>query len=156
MNIFDEYTRDVVIALNKSNVKYLVVGGYAVNFHGYHRTTGDIDLWIEPTDENKTKILNALTLLEIDKDMIQLIATLDFSKPVVFSDGKIPFKIDFMTHVSHVSFNDAQIKKIDALIDEIPISFIHLNELFLSKFNTGRPKDKIDIEELQRIQKYKK
>lgn len=47
MNIFDEYTRDVVIALNKSNVKYLVVGGYAVNFHGYHRTTGDIDLWIE-------------------------------------------------------------------------------------------------------------
>ena len=61
-----------------------------------------------------------------------------------------------MTHVSHVSFNDAWIKKIDALIDEIPISFIHLNELVLSKFNTGRPKDKIDIEELQRIQKYKK
>lgn len=48
MNVFDEYTFNLLNELNKNEVEYLVVGGYAVNFHGYRRTTGDIDLWIKP------------------------------------------------------------------------------------------------------------
>jgi len=156
MNIFDNYTKDVIIALNNSNVKYLVVGGYAVNFHGYQRGTGDIDLWIEPSNENKAKILEALKLLNIENDVIEFIDTFDFNKHVVFSDGEVPFKIDFMTYVSHVNFDDAWHQKIDTIIDGISISFINLNQLVISKFNTGRLKDKLDIEELQKIQKYKK
>lgn len=155
MNIFDSYTREVIIALKKEEVKFLVVGGYAVNFHGYHRGTGDIDLWIEPTNANKIKILNALKLLNIEAEIIELINTFDFSKPIVFSDGEIPFKIDFMTYVSHVDFKEAWLQKIDSEIDSIPIAFINLNHLVVSKFNTGRLKDQLDIEELQKIQKYK-
>lgn len=155
MNVFDSYTKEVILALNESKVNYIVVGGYAVNFHGYHRGTGDIDLWIEPTNENKNRIINALKLLNIDNDVTNLIETFDFTKPIVFSDGEVPFKIDFMTFVSHVNFEEAWLEKIDTEIDAIPISFINLNHLVVSKFNTGRLKDKADIEELQKIQKYK-
>lgn len=156
MNVFDSYTKEVIIALNKAEVKYIVVGGYAVNFHGYHRGTGDIDLWIEPTNENKNKITNALKLLNIDEEIINLIKSFDFTKPIVFSDGEVPFKIDFMTYVSHVNFNEAWSQKVETEIDTISISFINLNHLVVSKFNTGRLKDKADIEELQKIQKYRK
>lgn len=155
MNIFDNYTKDVIIALNKAEVKYLVVGGYAVNFHGYHRGTGDIDLWIEPTNENKINIINALKILNIDDEMTNQILSFDFTKPIVFSDGEVPFKIDFMTYVSHVEFKEAWKQKINTQIDGISVSFINLNHLIISKFNTGRLKDKADIEELQKIQKYK-
>lgn len=92
MNVFDSYTKEVIIALNKAEVKYIVVGGYAVNFHGYHRGTGDIDLWIEPTNENKNKITNALKLLNIDEEIINLIKSFDFTKPIVFSDGEVPVR----------------------------------------------------------------
>ena len=58
MNVFDDYTRSLLIQLNQNKVEYLVVGGYAVNYYGYSRTTGDIDLWIRPdNDKNKKKII---------------------------------------------------------------------------------------------------
>lgn len=80
---------------------------------------------------------------------------LDFAKPIVFIDGEEPFKIDFLTYISGVSFNDAWQQKTIAVLDGISIPFIHLNHLILSKLTTGRPQDKIDIEKLQQIQAVK-
>jgi predicted nucleotidyltransferase len=156
MNIFDEYTFNLLNELNKNEVEYIVVGGYAVNFHGYRRTTGDIDLWIKPDNaENKNKILQSFRNLNIAEDTLSQLNELDFAKPIVFIDGEEPFKIDFITYISGVSFNDAWQQKTIAVLDGISIPFIHLNHLILSKLTTGRPQDKIDIEKLQQIQAVK-
>lgn len=152
MNIFDGYTFNLIKELNNNKVEYLVVGGYAVNYHGYRRTTGDIDLWIKPeNEENKDRILLCLSNLGVSNEIISQLKRLDFTRPVVFVDGVEPYKIDFMTHVSGVKFEEAWSEKVISELDGIPIPFIQLNHLIISKITTGRSKDKNDIEELQRI-----
>lgn len=73
----------------------------------------------------------------------------------VFSMWDEPEKVDFLTRISMIEFEDANQRKIIADIDDIKIPFLHLNDLVLSKFNTGRLKDKADVEELQKIQRGK-
>ena len=156
MNIFDDYTQQLLLALNSNNVQYLIVGGYAVNYHGYRRTTGDIDLWIKPGDANKEKVISSLKSLHVNTDVLIELTKMDFTKPLVFIDGEEPFKIDFMTYVSGVDFEEAWSQKIDENFDSIAVQFIHFDHLIISKFTTGRAKDKLDIEELQKIKKMKK
>ena len=156
MNIFDSYTFKLLNELNKQHVEYIVVGGYAVNYHGYRRTTGDIDLWIKPENGiNKQKILSCLSSMGISDDKIIQLQNLDFTAPVVFVDGKEPYKIDFMTYISGVKFDDAWDKKIIANIDGLDIAFIQFNQLVISKISNNRLKDKLDVEELQKIQELK-
>ena len=157
MNIFDTYTHDLLHQLNLNEVPYIVVGGYAVNYHGYRRTTGDIDIWIKPSNENsKTQLLIALKNLGITEDKLQKLSQIDFTLPIVFVDGKEPYKIDFMTRISGVNFDDAWDKKIIAELDGLKIPFIHLHHLILSKISNNRTKDKLDVEELQKIQELRK
>ena len=156
MNIFDDYTQQLLLALNSNNVQYLIVGGYAVNYHGYRRTTGDIDLWIKPDNVNKEKVISSLKSLLVNTDALIELTKLDFTKPLVFIDGEEPFKIDFMTYVSGVEFEAAWSRKIDENFDGIKVQFMHFDHLIISKFTTGRAKDKLDIEELQKIKKMKK
>ncbi len=156
MNIFDDYTRNLLEQLNNNKVEYLVVGGYAVNFHGYRRTTGDIDIWIRPDNgTNKKNIILSLQNLGVESDKLEQLQQLNFTEPLVFVDGEEPFKIDFMTYVSGVTFDDAWKKKITTQIDGLEILFIHLNDLVISKISTDRLKDKIDIEMLQKIKREK-
>ena len=157
MNIFVTYTHDLLHQLNLNEVPYIVVGGYAVNYHGYRRTTGDIDIWIKPSNENsKTQLLIALKNLGITEDKLQKLSQIDFTLPIVFVDGKEPYKIDFMTRISGVNFDDAWDKKIIAELDGLKIPFIHLHHLILSKISNNRTKDKLDVEELQKIQELRK
>ncbi len=156
MNIFDEYTKSLLVVFNKHKVEYLVVGGYAVNFYGYRRTTGDIDLWLRPDNSsNKKKITEAFAELGIAKDTLKQIEKLDFTKPLVFMDGEEPFKIDFMTFISGVGFDEAWNEKRIESIDDVLIPFIHLNHLIVSKMASGREKDKLDVTQLQEIQQLK-
>ncbi len=155
MNIFDTYSKLVLETLNKNGVEYLVVGGYAVNYYGYNRTTGDIDLWIKPDNINRDKIISALKSLYVDESSLDVLKNMNFEEHLVFSDGEKPFKIDFMTHVSGVNFSDAWLSKQMSEIEGLSIPFINLHHLVISKFSTGRPKDKVDVEELQRIQQIK-
>lgn len=154
MNIFDSYTHKVLSTLLKHNVQFIVVGGYAVNYHGYKRTTGDIDLLLKPDNgENKTKLINSLRELEIDEETLSALSNLDFEKPQVFMDGEEPFKIDFLTKISGVEFDDAWKLKEEANYDNLTIPFLSYNHLILSKITSTRGKDKIDVEELQKIKK---
>lgn len=156
MLIFDSYTHRTLSELNKNKVDYLVVGGYAVNFHGFRRTTGDIDLWIRPENgSNKEKIIQSLKNLGVETDVLAELYNLDFTQPLVFVDGEAPYKIDFMTHVSGITFNDAWHQKINASLDGLQIPFIHLAGLILSKIATERAQDRMDVEELQKIQQLK-
>ncbi len=155
MNIFDRYTYDVLKAFNTASVEFIIVGGYAVNFHGFRRTTGDIDLWLKPDNDNKVKIIAAFRGLKIKETVLQQLSEMDFTKHLVFRDGEPPFKIDFMTYVSGVKFDEAYKERIITELDGLSLPFIHINHLVLSKINTGRPQDTIDIEQLQKIQQLK-
>lgn len=155
MNLFFEKHRILLGQLIQADVQFIIIGGYSVIFHGYQRITGDVDLWIEPSNENKKKLLTALEKAGISKGMISEINKLDFRKHLVFSFWEKPEKVDFLTHINLVNFQDAQEQMIIAEIDDLKIPFLHLKHLILSKINTGRSKDAADIEELQRILKVK-
>jgi len=157
MKIFNDYTHQLLKHLNENQVQYLIVGGYAVNFHGYRRTTGDIDLWIKPDNgSNKDSIIQSFRNLQVDESTLENLKDLDFTKPVVFMDGEEPFKIDFMTYISGVNFEEAWKQKTVAEFEGLAIPFVDLNHLLISKITSNRPQDKMDVEKLQQIQQLKK
>lgn len=153
MNIFLKDHLELIGLLNKHEVSYLLIGGYAVIFYGYRRTTGDMDLWLEPTNENKQKFANALHDGGFEEQDIATLLKLDFTTHQVFSIGNEPERIDFITIINQVSFPKAFSQKVLGEFEGIKIPVIHLNDLILSKLNTGRVKDAADIEELQRLRK---
>jgi len=156
MNIFLENHLEVLTHLIKHDVRYLLIGGFAVIYYGYERTTGDMDLWIDATEENKQRLLDAIREMDYDESDIETLKELDFTKEVVFSLGKEPDKIDFITKVQIVKFEEAYQRKKHGEIDNgIKIDFVHFKDLVIMKMNTGRLKDQADIEELQRIMKYR-
>lgn len=155
MNIFLDEHVEILSAMLKHHVEFMLIGGYAVIIHGYRRTTGDMDLWLNSTNENKEKLHKVLKELAFDEDDLTHFLSLDFSTHLVFSFGSEPKKIDFLTKLNNVEFQEANKHKITHEFDGLFVPVIHLNDLVLSKINTGRLKDKADIEELQHIQKYR-
>lgn len=156
MNLFIEQHQKLLEAFVNEKVEFIVIGGYAVIFHGYPRTTGDADLWIKPDNSNKPKIIAALKQLNIEPSSLKEIETLDFTKHLVFTIWEEPAKVDFLTRISGVTYEEADKEKITADIEGLKINFLHLNHLVLSTMSNSRLKDKADIDELQRVQKYKK
>lgn len=84
MNIFTESHQELLKSLIKHQVNFLLIGGYAVIYYGYKRTTGDMDLWFEPSNENKLKIIEVPKEFDFDKDGIKHITQLDFTKHLAF------------------------------------------------------------------------
>lgn len=157
MNIFFEEHQQLLRNLIQNEVRFLLIGGYAVIHYGYERTTGDMDIWLQLGNENKDKLLKALEAFGIEEDGIEQLNKIDFDKPIpAFSIGEKPRRIDFITKISNVLFEEA-FKEANYLLieDELNIPVIHYNHLILSKLTTGRAKDKADIEELQRINKHR-
>lgn len=153
MNVFFEEHLEILSLLIKNEVKFLLIGGYAVISHGYNRTTGDMDLWLEPSNENKDNFLKSFIEYGFEEIDLFEIKQMDFSKHQVFSFGETPYKIDFLTKVSQVEFKEAFTNKIIVEHENLNLPIINLRELILSKINTGRKKDEADIEELQKIQR---
>lgn len=156
MNLFYIAHQEILILLNKHKVRYLLVGGYAVMLKGYKRVTGDLDLWIQPTNANRDLLCDALLDDGYDVGEIEIIKNEDFSQAFVFSIGNEPYKVDFITKVNLLEFESSYKQCVWGEYDGILIPVLHLNDLILSKINTGRAKDAADIEELQRIEKITK
>ena len=156
MNLFIDRHQVLIKNLIEEHVDFIIIGGYSVIFHGYKRTTGDVDLWLKPDNKNKIKLIAALIKTGIPENTLTRISELDFTKHLVISFWEEPEKVDFITRINLVSFSEADKQKIIADIDNLQIPFLHLNHLVLTKINTGRSKDKSDIEELQKIRKLKK
>lgn len=157
MNIFIEEHQQMLLALAKNNVQFMLIGGYAVIFHGYARTTADMDIWLALGNDNKERLAKALREFGIDDESLSIFNSIDFTKPQnVFYFGKEPRRIDFLTMVSNVNFEDAYKQAGSFTLENVKIPVIHYNQLILSKLTSNRVKDKADIEELQRINKYKK
>ena len=137
------------------DVAFIIIGGYSVIFHGYECSTGDINIWLKPDNNNKTKLIAALGQFGIEQEYLREMSGIDFTKHFAFNIGKEPEKIDFVTRINLVEYEEADKMKIVADMDGVKIPFLHINHLILSKINTGRLKDQADIEELQKVQQAK-
>lgn len=143
-SLFNTDFVDFIEALNQANVKYILVGGYSVIIHGYNRTTGDIDLWVEQTPENYLLLSAAFGIFGMPLfDMTQ--ARFMSNDLDVFTYGRPPVSIDLLTRVKGLSFDEtfaqAQIHEIDG----IKVRVIHLNHLRQAKTAANRPKDQDDL-----------
>jgi hypothetical protein len=120
--------KEFIGLLNKNKVEFIVVGGYAVGFHGYVRFTGDIDIWVNHTSQNAEKLLNALK--EFGFGSLTDINLQDFNKPdSVVQLGHPPLRIDLMTSVSGLTFEACFEKKINTIIEDIDVPFLDLESL---------------------------
>jgi hypothetical protein len=148
---------EVLSAFTKHNVEFMIAGGYAVNFHGYNRSTSDLDIWVKPVEANKMKIVNALLKLKFSKAAIQQVKELDFAKPFAFSIGAEPIDIDIFNSLTGVQYAVAERKMISfRYSDKLSVNYIHLTDLIVNKMLTNRTKDRLDVEELQKISKLRK
>ena len=156
MNIFVEEHQDIIKLLLKCEVDFLLIGGYAVIYHGYRRNTGDLDLWLKPSNSNKEKFVKALKEADFNDRTLNGVSELNFEGTLMFTLGEEPQKIDFLTRISGLEYEDAEKNKVVGDIDGMRVPVVHMNDLVIAKLSTGRQKDKLDIEELQKIAKNKK
>jgi len=155
MNIFNELHQRFLFELLNHHVDFMVVGGLSVVFHGYLRTTGDMDLWIRPSNENKIKLLRVISQFGLSQDSIALLQTKDFTETLAFHFNKPPDKIEFLTHISGLKFDDAVKNCTYLAIGHWKIPFIGFEDLITNKISAKRLKDLADVEELQKIRKNK-
>lgn len=156
MNILLEPHKALLRKLIELKVEFILIGGYAVNFHGYNRTTGDMDIWLKPDNENKSKFIKFLNSEGFDSESLTKISSIDFTKHAAFHIGEEPLQVDFVTIISGVTFAEAEEKKKQLPFEGMHIPFLDFDHLILSKITSARAKDKADIEELQKIMQLKK
>lgn len=153
MDISREDVTDLFRSLNEHQVRYLLVGGMATALHGYVRATEDLDLWIRVGDENKVGLIAALDENDVaGASLLKDIPLLFGWTSVVV--GKRGFTLD-MGHAlkafADTDFDACYQRAIDASFDGVPFKVIHLNDLLTEKQATGRPKDLLDIDELNKF-----
>ena len=140
--------KDMLQVLLDNGVKFLLVGAYAMGVHGYPRATGDIDIWVEPSAENSERVYRSMAsfgapLHEIDE------AT--FATPgIVFQIGVAPRRIDIITAISGVEFDDAYQQRQIVEIEDLSIPILSLDDLIKNKRATGRDKDRLDADQLDK------
>lgn len=138
--------REFIQSLNADNVRYLIVGGYAVALHGYPRYTKDLDIWIELSAENASNILKALEHFGFSS--LGLVQT-DFLVPdQIIQLGYPPSRIDIITTLPGVNFSECYPDRIMEIIEGVPINFIDLDNLKKNKKASGRYQDLADLENL--------
>ena len=150
MGLISKDFLDFITALNSCKVKYILVGGYAVVLRGYSRSTGDMDIWIEPTEENYINMQKSFQQFGLPVNAITkedfLSTTLD-----VFSFGVEPQAIDVMTAVKGLEFTKTYELATWHTYENTSIKIIHLTHLIAAKKASGRYKDLNDIEHLSKL-----
>ena len=147
-NIFNQDFREFLNALNNNKVKYLLVGGYSVILHGYSRTTGDMDIWVDRTKENYVLLNSAFE--EFGMPIFDMTLENFISHPdwYVFTYGKPPVSIDILINLKGVNFDFAFNNSIVFDLDGLSIRTIHKNDLITAKMAANRAKDQNDLENL--------
>jgi hypothetical protein len=149
---FNDDFLDILRALVESETEFLVVGAHALALHGVPRSTGDLDVWVHPTRENARRVLEAL---EAFGAPIQAhgVTLADFETPEnVYQVGLPPRRIDLMTGLSGVEFQEAFDTRVEVEIDGMQIPFLGLEALRRNKQSTGRDKDLLDLRLLSESQ----
>lgn len=136
---FDE----MLAALSAAGVEFLVVGAYAMAAHGLPRATGDIDIWVRATRENAGRVMRAVQAFGAPLFGLSLEDLL--RSDTVFQIGVAPSRIDILTGITGLSFEEAWPNRLTVTIEEQPVPVIGLADLIRNKAALGRPKDQADL-----------
>ncbi len=138
--------REFIRSLNDNQVRYLVVGGHAVAFHGHPRYTKDLDIWIEPEEENALRLVSALDQFGFGSLGLSARDFLDTDQIIQF--GYPPNRIVVVLKLSGLDFADAYSRRISVDLDDLNVNFIDLDSLITNKKASGRLQDLADVENL--------
>lgn len=139
----------MIECLQREGVEFMLVGGYAVALHGWPRMTFDIDFWIMADPRNATAVMRALKafgapLMDLKEE--------DFHKPgMVFQIGTEPQRIDILSAISGVAYEDAASRAVRMEVDGLSLKVIALDDLIANKRASGRPKDIVDAMTLEKM-----
>lgn len=137
---------DLLRAFGAHDVRFLVVGAYALGVHGRPRATGDLDVWVEATADNAAKVMRALA--DFGAPLTEVSAA-DFGQPgIVFQMGLPPARIDVLTEITGVSFAEAWTGRVRAPFGPVEVDVIGREAFIRNKRATGRMKDLGDVESL--------
>jgi hypothetical protein len=137
---------DLLRAFIDRDVRFLIVGAYALGVHGRPRATGDLDVWVDPTPHNAARVMEAL---EAFGAPLQQVAADDFSRPgIVFQMGLPPLRIDVLTELSGLTFGEAWPGRISASFGPLTVNVIGRDAFIKNKRATGRARDLADVEAL--------
>ena len=132
--------------LNANQVEYLLIGGYAVGYHGYPRATADMDIWIAAKPDNSTKIINVFNDFGFSDSMLK--PDIFLKEDQIVRIGLPPIRIEVITTISGVSFDECYSERVIGKIDGIQVNLIDLKHLKINKKASGRHKDLNDLENL--------
>jgi hypothetical protein len=150
LNLPDDF-RDLIQILSRNGVQYMIVGGYALSLYAAPRTTGDIDIFVKIDPENAKRILHSLNEFGFgDLD----ISEQDLLSPAqVIQLGFPPNRVDFMTTIEGVSWEEAFANRKQVIQDGLTFPVIGKEELVKNKLSTGRLKDMADVEQVRKKDK---
>jgi len=141
--------KEMLQCLNAEGVDYLLIGAYAMAAHGFPRATMDIDLWVKPSPENAQAVWKALK--RFGAPLGQIVVE-DFTKDdIIFQIGVAPRRIDIITGVSALNFDDTHKRAIEIHIEGLKVFIPSVSDLITNKKATGRIKDLADVETLESL-----
>jgi hypothetical protein len=154
-SFYDELTMDLELPkdfkeflrlLRAHSVEYLLIGGWAVGYHGYPRATDDLDVWIAIAPGNASRVVE--TLIDFGFDVPELAAGLFLQDDQIIRMGVAPLRIEVSTSISGVRFDDCYRERLETTLDDEPVSLISFRHLKINKKASGRAKDLADLENL--------
>ena len=141
--------KDFLRLLTEHEVQFMIVGAHAVAFHAFPRNTGDIDFWVRKSGENAQRILDALEEFGFGSLGLTIDDLIDPNKVIQF--GREPNRIDILTFLTGLEFDDCMVRAVSAMYEGIPVKVISLDDLVANKKATGRDKDILDVKEFERL-----
>ena len=141
----------------KNKLRYMCIGGYAVNYYGFHRSTEDLDIWIAPTNENKKCFFNTMLCMGYTESEFDDIKDEDFTTYFVCTLGAMPNVIDVLTILHHkLNFDEAEKNMtIHKVNDTVELKLVSYDVLIETKLRSHRPKDLEDISKLEQLRNKK-
>ena len=138
---------EILKAFRDEGVEHLVIGAHALAAHGHVRATLDIDIWVKPTEVNAGNTWRALQRFGAPRSRL---SPASFTQPdVVYQIGLPPNRIDFLTTIDGVAFDDAWAEKVPCVVSGIAFNMLSLRHLLENKRATGRPQDLADVARLE-------
>ena len=147
----DNNFEDFVGLLNKHKVEYLIVGGYALAFHGKPRHTGDLDIWIDVSENNASKMVAVINEFGMESLGLQKEDFLETGG--ITQIGYPPLRIDILNQIDGIIFNEAYQNKLIIDIEGLMINYIGLDDLIKNKTASGRSQDLTDLKTLRKLKK---
>jgi predicted nucleotidyltransferase len=153
VNLFEEETENILSLLAKHKVKFILVGGLAVNYYGYSRTTGDVDLWLSDTPNNRICLISALK--DIGMEGVEVLAESPLMAgftEIMMDNGIYLDLMKDLQLLKQADFEDCyQTAKNFVLNNHTSVKVLHINALIDEKSGSSRPKDREDAEKLRII-----